>query len=256
MRSGAGASRRQRGSNHFAADTVWIATVGALDAFVRGSERRIDLAGVDGRVFVNNASVGVYAKIVQPADYRDATAETVARMVPGLLPIRGERFDLRFAPPGGTCWDGAGLLLVSKSPCRPPRPGTNGARDVLDTHVLSIIAVRAVKPRELVTLLPPEPPARALGTGGCSPSRRRRSQSKAARSSRLPSMASPLCSTRRSSSRRVQRRCGRGAGPPTCFASAKTTVPARSTEYLVPFPAAERASYRTVRVRAPRGPQF
>jgi hypothetical protein len=82
MRSGAGASRRQRGSNHFAADTVWIATVGALDAFVRGSERRIDLAGVDGRVFVNNASLGVYAKFVQTADYGDATAETVARMVP------------------------------------------------------------------------------------------------------------------------------------------------------------------------------
>jgi hypothetical protein len=68
----------------------------------------------------------------------------------------------RLAAPAGF---GAGLLLVSKSPCRPPRPGTNGTRDVLDTHVLSIIAVRAVKPRELVTLLPPEPPARALGTG-------------------------------------------------------------------------------------------
>ena len=62
--------------------SVWIATVGALDAFVRGSERRIDLAGVDGRVFVNNASLGVFAKIVRSADYRDGTAETVARMVP------------------------------------------------------------------------------------------------------------------------------------------------------------------------------
>jgi hypothetical protein len=89
-------------------------------------------------------------------------------------------------------------------------------------------------------------PARATGTSpryrGCSPSRRRRSRSKAARSSRLPSMASPPCSTRRSSSRRFQRRYRCGAGPPTCFASAKTTVPARSTEDLVPFPAAERAS--------------
>ena len=62
--------------------SVWIATVGALDAFVRGSERRIDLAGVDGRVFVNNASLGVFAKIVRSADYRDGTAETVARIVP------------------------------------------------------------------------------------------------------------------------------------------------------------------------------
>jgi hypothetical protein len=41
-------------------------------------------------------------RFVQSADYRDATAETVARMVPDLLPIRGERFDLRFTSPGGT----------------------------------------------------------------------------------------------------------------------------------------------------------
>jgi hypothetical protein len=189
--------------------SVWIATVGALDAFVRGSERRIDLAGVDGRVFVNNASLGAYAKTVQSADYRDATAETVARMVP--------------------------------DPYRPLSPGTNGTRDALDTHVLSIIAVRAVKPRELVTLLPPEPPAQALGAGvarllGAGVHGRRR------RASRLPSMASPPSSIRRSSSRRFQRRCVCGAGPPTCFASAKTTLPARSTEGLVPFPAAERAS--------------
>jgi Amino acid permease len=165
IRSGAGASADSGAATTSRLTSVWIATVGALDAFVRGSERRIDLAGVEGRVFINNASLGVYAKIVQSAGYRDATAETVARVVPDLFPISGEPFDLRFPPPGGTCGDGAGLLQVSKNPYRPPHPGTNGTRDALDTHVLSIIAVRAVKPRELITLLPPEPPARALGTG-------------------------------------------------------------------------------------------
>jgi hypothetical protein len=68
----------------------------------KGSERRIDLAGDDGRVFVDNASLDVYAKIRPVGRLRDATAETVARMVPDLLPIRGERFDLRFTSPGGT----------------------------------------------------------------------------------------------------------------------------------------------------------
>lgn len=39
--------------------------VGALDAFTDGTERRIDLATVNGRVFVNNASLGLYAHVVQ-----------------------------------------------------------------------------------------------------------------------------------------------------------------------------------------------
>ena len=43
-----------------------------------GVDRRIDLAEVNGRVFVNNASMGVYAKIVQSAEYRDAKMQTAA----------------------------------------------------------------------------------------------------------------------------------------------------------------------------------
>ena len=55
--------------------------VAALDAFDAAVERRIDLGTVNGRVFVNNVSLGVYAKIVQiagvprrqaPDDHRDA----------------------------------------------------------------------------------------------------------------------------------------------------------------------------------------
>jgi hypothetical protein len=98
-------------------------------------------------VFVNNASLGVYAKIVQSADCRDATAETVARMVPDLFPIRGEPFDLRFTPAWRHLLGRRRAAAGLQEPVPPPRPGTNGTRDALDTHVLSIIAVRAVKPR-------------------------------------------------------------------------------------------------------------
>jgi hypothetical protein len=55
----------------------------------------------------------------------------------------------------------------------------------------------------------------SLGYGGCPPSRRQRSRSKTARSLRLPSMASPPCSTGRSSSCRFQRRCDCGCRWPT-----------------------------------------
>ena len=46
---------------------------------------RIDLATVNDRLFVNNVSLGVYAKIVQSPEYRDAKRQTTTRMLPELL---------------------------------------------------------------------------------------------------------------------------------------------------------------------------
>ena len=51
--------------------------VGALDAFGDGGERRVDLAEVNGRVFVNNVSLGLYADAVQRSGYRDAKLRTI-----------------------------------------------------------------------------------------------------------------------------------------------------------------------------------
>ena len=65
--------------NHFALD-LGVGredVVGALDALVNGGERRVDLAEVNGRVFVNNVSLGVYAEAVQKEGYRDAKLRTI-----------------------------------------------------------------------------------------------------------------------------------------------------------------------------------
>ena len=43
--------------------------VGALDAFGPAVERRIDLAMIGAPMFVNNATMGLYAKIVQSPEY-------------------------------------------------------------------------------------------------------------------------------------------------------------------------------------------
>ena len=50
--------------NHFALDLGVDRddVVGALDALVDGRERRVDLAEVNGSVFVNNVSLGIYAR--------------------------------------------------------------------------------------------------------------------------------------------------------------------------------------------------
>src|SRR5262249_4703056 len=101
--------------NHFALDLGLDRddVVGALDAFTDGVERRIDLARVNERVFVNNASLGVYAKVVQSDAYRDAKLETWTRMLPDLLGPEAEPIDLEFTAPDGSNCDDAPLVLVS-----------------------------------------------------------------------------------------------------------------------------------------------
>ena len=56
-----------------------------LDALTDGVEVHVDLGRVAGRTFVNNASFGVYAEIVQNPEYRDAKASTTLQQLPDLL---------------------------------------------------------------------------------------------------------------------------------------------------------------------------
>jgi diacylglycerol kinase family enzyme len=64
--------------NHFALDLGIVRhdLLGALDAFTAGLERRIDMAEVNGRPFLNNISLGVYGDAVQRTGYRDAKLQT------------------------------------------------------------------------------------------------------------------------------------------------------------------------------------
>ena len=65
--------------NHFALD-LGIARhdlLGALDAFTDGLERRIDMAEVNGRPFLNNISLGGSGDAVQRSGYRDAKLQTM-----------------------------------------------------------------------------------------------------------------------------------------------------------------------------------
>ena len=73
--------------NHFALDLGLdrADVVAALEAFTDGVERTVDLGRVNGRVFVNNASLGVYAQVVRSGAYRGAKARTWGRMLPDLL---------------------------------------------------------------------------------------------------------------------------------------------------------------------------
>jgi diacylglycerol kinase family enzyme len=116
--------------------------VGALDAFGEAVERRIDLGMIGDRVFVNNATVGLYAKIVQSPDYRDRKVGTVLDMLPGMLGPDAVPFDLRFTGPDGTEHESAHLILVSNDRYELGRAEGFGSRRRIDAGTLGIVAAR------------------------------------------------------------------------------------------------------------------
>ena len=130
--------------NHFALDLGLDRedVVGALDAFTDGVERRIDLACVNDRVFVNNASLGVYAKVVQSDAYRDGKLETWTAMLPDLLGPDAAPLDLEFTAPDGSRCDDAPLVLVSNNPYRLTSLAGAGTRERIDTGRLGVVAAR------------------------------------------------------------------------------------------------------------------
>lgn len=87
--------------------------VGALDAFGAATEQPMDLAEVNGRTFVNNVSLGLYATIVASPEYRDAKVDTTLAALPTVLGPGTEPFDLRFQGPDGAAHEGAHLIQVS-----------------------------------------------------------------------------------------------------------------------------------------------
>jgi diacylglycerol kinase family enzyme len=134
--------------NHFALDLGLDRddVVGALDAFADAVERRIDLAEVNGRVFVNNASLGLYAKIVQAPEYRDAKLKTAADILPDLLGPDATPLDLQFTGPDGTAYPTAHLILVSNDPYELDHIDGRGTRARLDTGELGVVAARIAGP--------------------------------------------------------------------------------------------------------------
>jgi diacylglycerol kinase family enzyme len=130
--------------NHFALDLGLDRddVVGALDAFTDGVERRIDLARVNGRVFVNNASLGVYAKVVQSEAYRDAKLATWSEMLPDMLGPGAEPIDLEFTTPDGRPCSDAALVLVSNNPYQLTHLSGVGTRERIDGGRLGVVAAR------------------------------------------------------------------------------------------------------------------
>jgi diacylglycerol kinase family enzyme len=136
--------------NHFALDLGLdrADVVGALDAYADQIEKRVDLAAVNGHPFVNNCSLGLYARVVQSPQYRDAKLKTAAEKLPDLIGPAAESLDLQFAGSAGEAFTTAHLILVSNDPYQLAHPGGRGTRERLDLGLLGIVAVQVADAAE------------------------------------------------------------------------------------------------------------
>jgi diacylglycerol kinase family enzyme len=126
--------------NHFALDLGIDRddVVGALDAFVGGGERRVDLAEVNGRVFVNNVALGLYAEAVQRQGYREAKLKTLVDTLPDVLGPAGAGLELRWTGPGGHRHSSGAAILVSNNRYRLGHAIGSGTRPRVDDGLLGV----------------------------------------------------------------------------------------------------------------------
>jgi diacylglycerol kinase family enzyme len=127
--------------------------VAGLDAFGEAVERRIDLGMAGERMFVNNATVGLYAKIVQSPAYRGRKVATALELLPGMLGPDAVPFDLRFVGPDGTEHASAHLILVSNGRYQLGSGEGFGSRRRIDAGALGIVAATFRSSGELARLV-------------------------------------------------------------------------------------------------------
>jgi diacylglycerol kinase family enzyme len=129
--------------NHFALDLGVDRhdLIGSLDAFTDGVERRIDVGQVNGRLFLNNVSLGVYADAVHEPGYRDAKARTLLETAHKVLGPSGVAPDLHVRDDLGHEHRSPAVVLVSNNPYALDRPVAQGTRRSLDGGMLGIIVL-------------------------------------------------------------------------------------------------------------------
>lgn len=139
--------------NHFALDLGLDRDDPAkcLDGLTDGLELTVDLGVIAGRTFVNNASFGAYAQVVQSPAYRADKRGTTLEVLPDLLAGRsGPRLKVRA---DGVTIDGPQAILVSNGPYETGDVAGLGHRARLDDGQLGVVVVSVDSARQAVGLL-------------------------------------------------------------------------------------------------------
>jgi len=130
--------------NHFAIDVGLDADdpLSTLAAFGDGVERRIDVGRVGEQLFLNNVSLGVYARLVHRRERRRQRGETFARLRALLISLKDRRRTERFVVDGQPLR--ASAVLVANNEYRVDLFSI-GARERVDEGVLAIYAAHGLR---------------------------------------------------------------------------------------------------------------
>jgi diacylglycerol kinase family enzyme len=133
--------------NHFALDLGIDRhdLVGSLDAFTDGVERRIDVAEVNGRLFLNNVSLGVYGDAVRQPTYRDAKAQTLLETAAEVLGPSASATELQLVDNRGRPHRNPAVVLVSNNPYSLEPPHAPGTRPTLDSGQLGVVVLDTLR---------------------------------------------------------------------------------------------------------------
>ncbi len=134
--------------NHFALDLGLDRRdlAGSLDAFDDGVERRVDVAEVNGRLYLNNVSLGIYGDAVRQPGYRDAKARTLLRTAARVLGPSGAANDVEVVDDRGRAHRSPAVVLVSNNPYALEPSHPPGTRAALDGGRLGIVVLGSPPP--------------------------------------------------------------------------------------------------------------
>ncbi len=139
--------------NHFALDLGLDREdpSSCLDALSDGVELRVDLGVINGQAFVNNASFGAYAEVVETPAYRDDKLNTTLNTLPDLL--QGHRGARLRAQADGTRIEAPQALLVSNNPYETGDLAGLDRRVRLDHGLLGVVGITVSSAGQAVGLL-------------------------------------------------------------------------------------------------------
>jgi diacylglycerol kinase family enzyme len=141
--------------NHFARDLGLdlARPLRALDAFHAGHERRVDVGRINGRPFINNVSLGVYAQMLADPGYRQDKLRVAQQKLQAAFSDPRLRRVLRNAPPDGAPLESVVAMVVSNNQYEFARWDRLGQRERLDAGTLQVSVLDAGTLDELERLL-------------------------------------------------------------------------------------------------------
>ncbi|MDQ4126817.1 MAG: diacylglycerol kinase [Actinomycetota bacterium] len=141
--------------NHFARDLGLdlVRPLLALDALYAGHERRVDVGRINGRPFINNVSLGVYAEMLADPGYRRDKLRVAQTKLQAAFSDPEARRALRITPPEEAPLQSVVAVVVSNNPYEYARWDRLGHRHRLDTGTLQVSVLDASTLDQLERLL-------------------------------------------------------------------------------------------------------